>query len=90
VYDLRRAIGVRVRTLRKGLGLSQEELGHRARLHATSVSRLEGGRFEPGLNTLAELAAALQATLPELVSGLEEGGKAPRKTTNRKPPLIPG
>lgn len=51
--------GARVRILRTGLGLSQEDLAERAELHWTYISGIERGKRNPGLTTISRLARAL-------------------------------
>ena len=63
--DLRPSLGTRIRDLRRSLGLSQEELGHRARLHWTYLSDLKRGRQTPTLDVVNRLARALGVTLAE-------------------------
>ena len=62
------AFGAHVRSLRRGLGLSQEEVAHRAGLHVTYLSGIERGRRNPSLKNLRKLALALEIPLGELVS----------------------
>lgn len=52
--------------LRRDLKLSQEELSHRARLHATYLSDLERGMQTPTLDVVNRLAGALDVTLAQL------------------------
>ena len=59
-----------LRSRRKQLGLTQEELGQRAGLAAKHVSRIENGTHEPKVSTLLALVSALGL---ELVLG--ETGK---------------
>lgn len=49
-----------LRRLRLAAGLSQMELGDRAGLHFSEVSRLERGLRDPRLTTIVRLAGALQ------------------------------
>lgn len=58
---LRDATGVNqvLRSRRKELGLTQEELGQRAGLAAKHVSRIENGTHEPKVSTLFALVSAL-------------------------------
>jgi DNA-binding XRE family transcriptional regulator len=51
--------GKRVRALRLKLGITQEELAHRAHLHRNYVSLLERGRRGITLDTILELARVL-------------------------------
>jgi transcriptional regulator with XRE-family HTH domain len=70
VDDLRPAFGQRLRDLRKKLDLSQEEVAHRARVHATYLSDLERGMQTPTLDVVNRLAVALKVTLAELFQPL--------------------
>lgn len=62
---LRDATGVNqaLRSRRKELGLTQEELGQRAGLAAKHVSRIENGTHEPKISTLLALVSALELDL---------------------------
>ena len=66
--DLRRRLGMRVQALRAELGLSQDELAHRAGLHRTYVSGVERGVRNPTITLLERLAEALEVGLPTLVT----------------------
>jgi transcriptional regulator with XRE-family HTH domain len=65
--DERRRVGLNVQALRRGKGLSQEELAHRAQIHQTYLSGVEGGKRNPSLMVLARIAAALEADVQDLV-----------------------
>ena len=69
--DLRAPFGQRLRMHREARGLSQEKLAELADLHWTYISGIERGRRNPGLNTLARLAHALNLSLEELLAGVE-------------------
>lgn len=58
---LRDATGLNqsLRSRRKELGLTQEDLGQRAGLAAKHVSRIENGTHEPKVSTLFALVSAL-------------------------------
>ena len=75
IQVLRDATGLNqaLRSRRKELGLTQEELGQRAGLAAKHVSRIENGAHEPKVSTLFALVSALGL---ELVLG-EKGKVAP-------------
>ena len=61
-------IGERVRTGRKALHLSQEEVARRAGVSLNQVNRLERGEIvDPHFSTLAGLATALDMHISELV-----------------------
>lgn len=53
--------------LRKGMGLSQEELAKRLNLGTHTYQRYEYGEREPGLSTLIALADFYNISLDELV-----------------------
>lgn len=63
--DLRQALGKRVRGLREGVGISQEELAARASLHRNYVGSVERGQRDIGILALSRLATALEVTLAE-------------------------
>lgn len=65
--DVRRRVGLNVQKLRLERGLSQEELAHRAAMHQTYLSGVEGGKRNPSLLVLARLAHALGVDLEVLV-----------------------
>lgn len=65
-------IGARIRELRLERELSVRELGRRAGLHRPNVFRVERGETEPKLSTIARCAAALEVSLAEILSALEE------------------
>jgi transcriptional regulator with XRE-family HTH domain len=53
------AFGRRLREVRVGVGLSQDRLAERARVHPTAIGRMERGGREPRLATILRLARAL-------------------------------
>jgi ribosome-binding protein aMBF1 (putative translation factor) len=67
-----RALGSRVRSLRRTRKWSLEELSHRAGMHVTYLSSVEHGQRNPTLNVLMALAQALSVPLSELVEGIEK------------------
>lgn len=81
--DIRPQFGARVRELRKGLGLTQEELAERADMHWTFISGVERGLKDPRLNTIARLAAALDVTADQLLRTrvARAAGRARKKRT---------
>ena len=68
--DVQQRFGERVRDLRQRLGISQEELAHRAALDRTYISSLERGHRNVALVNICRLAAALSVDPGELLSGL--------------------
>ena len=61
-------IGEKVRELRKARGWLQQDLADRAGVSRQTVVNLENGRHVPEVATLAKLAGALEAPLPELLA----------------------
>lgn len=68
---LSEAFGARVRERRRELGISQDILADRARLHRTYISSIENGRRNPALGNVAKLARALELPIHELVRGID-------------------
>jgi transcriptional regulator with XRE-family HTH domain len=66
------ALGRAVRLRRAYRGISQEELGFRARLHRNYVGAVERGEINPTLRTLLKLARGLGIAMSELIAFYEE------------------
>ena len=64
--DLKSLLGRAIKTRRTSLGISQEELAHRAGLHRTYVSDLERGARNPSIESIEKLAHALQISISKL------------------------
>ena len=67
-----------LRKLRLNRGLSLRTLGVMAGIHAVSLVRLEGGKFDPRLSTLRKLAQALEVSVCDLIDQpqTKKGGKS--------------
>lgn len=63
-------IGRRLRQRREALGLTQEELAHRAKSHRTYVGMLERAEKNVTVIALARFAEALETSLSELLEGI--------------------
>lgn len=63
--------GQEISSLRRKLGISQEELGFRADVHRTYVSQIERGIKSPTLAVILRLAKALSCSAGEIVSAVE-------------------
>jgi transcriptional regulator with XRE-family HTH domain len=59
VASVRALFGSTLRRLREEAGLTQEEVAHRADIHVTYLSQIEGGKRNPGLENIVYLAKAL-------------------------------
>jgi len=77
--DIKSRFGTAIRTQRKRLGISQEELAGRAGLHRTYVADIERGARNLSLANIEKLAKALGTTIPALFSSdpVMAGGGAP-------------
>lgn len=63
-------LGKNLTRLRRRAGLSQEELGFRADIHRTDISKLERGGAAPGSETLFKISESLGVSASELFDGL--------------------
>ena len=68
--DLRGRVGARIKQLRLGRRLTQEQLAERAGLSYKFIGEVERGRGNPTLTTLAALSEALGVGLVDLL-GIE-------------------
>ena len=64
--DVKKSFGTSVKTWRKRLGISQEELAERAELHRTYVSDVERGARNLSLESITRMAHALNISVAEL------------------------
>lgn len=72
------ALGRAVREVRARFGLSQEELGFRARLHRNYVGAVERGEINATFRTLLRLTVGLRVRLSDLIVIYERNvGEAP-------------
>ena len=63
--------GANLRRARRRVRLSQEEVAQRASLHRTEIGLLENGQRRPRIDTLAKLAAVVEASPDELMAGID-------------------
>jgi transcriptional regulator with XRE-family HTH domain len=63
---VRLKLGIRVRELRQKVGLSQEELGFKAKLHRTYIGSIERGEQNVSVDNIGRLAKALKVSLSDL------------------------
>ena len=59
----RERIGARIAELRKLKGLTQEQLAEKAGFTRSNVYNVEAGRYSVGIDILAKLAEALDASV---------------------------
>ena len=77
--ELLKALGERIRELRKQNKLTQEELSYKSDLMLSQIGRIERGETNPTISTLHVIADAIDVTLPELVNVQPE-----KKATGKK------
>lgn len=65
------AIGHRIQTRRKAIGLTQELLAERVNITVVYLSKVENGRVHPTLELLDRLAAELQMELAAVLTGVQ-------------------
>ena len=61
------ALGTNLREAREKLGLTQEQVAQRSGVHATEVSRIEGGKRDPKVSTVERLAEAVKVKPGQLL-----------------------
>lgn len=61
-------LGEKIKTLRKGLGLSQEELGLAINSNRLTIVRIESGKVNSTIGMILDLSIALKVELGDLVS----------------------
>ena len=71
--DIRERFGFAVKARREALGLTQEDLADRARIHRTYLSDVERGTRNLALVNIERLAEALRMKLSELFETVERG-----------------
>ena len=67
-----KALGDKLRNYRLAAQLTQEQLAHDVEMERSRVSKMESGRLNPSLLTLATLCHCLNITLSELFDGVTE------------------
>lgn len=70
--DIRERFGDAVRLRREELGLTQEELAERARIHRTYLSDVERGGRNLSLINIERLAGALEVSISGLFAHVEQ------------------
>lgn len=63
-------LGDNIRSKRKLLGITQEELAHKCDFDRTYISLLERGKRNIAFENLAKLAEGLESSVSELAQGL--------------------
>jgi transcriptional regulator with XRE-family HTH domain len=70
-YAILQSLGAEVQERREQQNLTQEELAHLAGFHRNVVVRLEGGRYNTTVLTLAAIAGTLNTSLAELFTAAD-------------------
>jgi len=63
-------LGKRIRSLREKTGMSQEELGFKAKLHRTYIGSIERGEQNVSMDNIAKLAKVFRISLSELFNSV--------------------
>ena len=71
MHDLAAMIGKRIREIRNAQGISLEELSFKAGLNAAHLGQIERGLRNPTIETLEQIATALEVSFYELISSSE-------------------
>ncbi|MFE0147850.1 helix-turn-helix transcriptional regulator [Nonomuraea sp. NPDC059007] len=64
--ELRRQFGLRLRELREGHGLTQEQLSELADVDRKTINRIENGMYSPHLDKVFQIADALRLPAKDL------------------------
>ena len=64
------AVGQNIKRFREAADITQEELAHEAEMERSRISKMENGRTNASLLTLATLCHCLGITLPKLFEGV--------------------
>ena len=70
--EIRERFGFAVKARREALGLTQEDLAEKARIHRTYLSDVERGTRNLSLVNIERLAAALDLSLSDLFRHVDE------------------
>ncbi|WP_219911773.1 helix-turn-helix transcriptional regulator [Nonomuraea fuscirosea] len=73
--ELRRQFGSRLRELREGHGLTQEQLGELADVDRKTINRIENGMYSPHLDKVFQIADALRVPARELFEWADLPGR---------------
>ena len=71
VQEILRALGQRVRELRRKAGFSQEGFADACGVHRTYMGAIERGERNLSFHNLVKISQALGITLSQLLSGVE-------------------
>lgn len=69
--EVMRNLGNNIRALRKSMSITQEELSFRAGVSLSQVARIETGKINTTVSTLAAIAKALGVELDQIMKNLD-------------------
>ena len=76
------SIGNNIKSNRKKLGITQEQLAEKINVTRQAVSNWENGKTEPDVETLTKIAQIFDTSIDELVDGIPKGIKELRGKKN--------
>ena len=68
--ELNRMVGKRIRKYRKAIGLTQEQLAEKCKLHPAYIGQLERGEKNATLNSIQTICVGLHIPMEQLLSGI--------------------
>lgn len=77
-------LGVRLKQLRKDQDLTQGELGRRAGVATSTISKVENNQLSPTFETLLKLAEGLEIDIAELLAVSDHHSRRTRRTITPK------
>jgi XRE family transcriptional regulator, regulator of sulfur utilization len=69
--DIKRALGRKIREMRRAHGWSQEQMGEASDLHWTYVGQVERGERNLTLGSIHAIAKAFKIKISELTQGID-------------------
>lgn len=79
-------IGNRIKKLRKELGLTQDELAAKIKIHGRQLGRYELGRSVPAINTIKKIANFCEVSIDYLIYGQDK--KIAKRTKINDPEIL--
>jgi transcriptional regulator with XRE-family HTH domain len=74
--DIKELIGARIKGIRKGRGMSQEQLAEKIGISPKYLSSIERGKENPTLDVFTKMAESLNVELSEIFNYSAEGKSA--------------
>lgn len=84
--DLLIAVGKRIKNLRLAKKVDAKDISAASGFKAPYLSRVEGGRQNLSLRTLARIAAALDVSMSDILVGIEASNAEPGPRPYRRQP----